>query len=84
VNGVGDLWIEAIADAVAKRVERMAGCTQRLLNLDDAATYLGMTPAALRHKVRSGEITAVRSDARLRFDRRELDRFIDRAPREGV
>ena len=46
----GDLLIEAIADAVALRLERMVGVQQRLMDLHDAAKYLGMTEDALRHK----------------------------------
>ncbi len=48
-----------------------------------AAMYLGMTTAALRHKA-GIDIPVVKIDSKLRFDRRDLDRFIDRAPREGV
>jgi hypothetical protein len=79
----GDTLIEAIADAVARKLERMAGMQQRLMDVKDAAKYLGMTEDALRHKA-GVDIPCVRIDGRLRFDRRELDRWIDRAPREGV
>lgn len=79
----GDFLIEAIANAVALKLERMAGMHQRLMDVKDAARYLGMTEDALRHK--SGvDIPCVRMDGKLRFDRRDLDRVIDRAPRNGV
>ncbi|MGA2714422.1 MAG: helix-turn-helix domain-containing protein, partial [Bryobacteraceae bacterium] len=71
------------ADAVAVRVERMVGCNQRLLSVEEAATYLGMTAVALRHKA-GIEVPVVKIDAKLRFDRRDLDRYIDQAPRDGV
>lgn len=61
----------------------MAGMQQRLMEVEDAAKYLGMTPHALRHKA-GVDIPSVRIDGKLRFDRRELDLYIDRAPREGV
>jgi hypothetical protein len=80
----GDALIQAIADAVASRLQRWAGCTQRLLDIDQAAAYLGMTAVALRHKAACGEVVVVKIDAKLRFDRRDLDRFIDGARREGV
>ena len=81
----GDGLIDAIAEAVALKLERMAGCSQRLFEIEQAAAYLGMTPAALRSKHAVGEgPPSVRIDAKLRFDRRDLDRYIDRAPREGV
>ena len=81
--GAGDSLIEAIANAVASRLQHWAGTTQRLLDIEQAAQYLGMTTEALRHKAGS-DIPVVRIDCKLRFDRRDLDQFIDRAPREGV
>jgi hypothetical protein len=42
-----------------------------------------MTAAALRHKA-GIDLPCVKIDAKLRFDRRDLDRLIDRAPREGM
>lgn len=79
----GDVMIEAIADAVALRLERMAGMRQRLLDIHQAAEYLGMSEHALRHKA-GVDVPCIRIDGKLRFDRRDLDRCIDRAPREGV
>lgn len=79
----GDSFINAIAEAVALRLEHMAGARQRLLDIHAAAEYLGMTEEALRIKA-GVDIPCVRIDAKLRFDRRELDRYIDRAPRQGV
>lgn len=79
----GDYFVEAIANAVALKLERMAGLQQRLMEVKDAARYLGMTEDALRHKA-GLDIPSVRIDGKLRFDRRELDRYIDGAPREGV
>jgi hypothetical protein len=83
VPTAGDALIEAIANAVALKLERMAGMQQRLMDVKDAARYLGMTEDALRHKA-GVDIPCVRIDGRLRFDRRELDRYIDRAPRQGI
>jgi hypothetical protein len=79
----GDFLIEGIADAVARKLERNAGMQQRLMGIQAAATYLGMREHALRHKA-GVDIPCVRIDGKLRFDRRELDCYIDRAPRQGV
>jgi hypothetical protein len=73
----GDFLIEAIVEAVALKLERMAGVQQRLMDVKDAAKYLGMTEDALRHKA-GVDVPCVRIDGKLRFDRRELDRYIDR------
>jgi excisionase family DNA binding protein len=83
-SGAGDLLIEAIAEAVAAKLERMAGAQQRLMDVHDTARYLGMTENAIREKVSAGDLPCIRIDGKLRFDRRELDRWIDRAPRQGV
>jgi hypothetical protein len=82
-ENAGYALIEAFADAVARRLERMAGVQQRLLDVHDAAKYLGMTQDAIRHKA-GVDIPCVRVDGKLRFDKRDLDRWIDRAPRQGV
>lgn len=79
----GDTMIEAIAEAVAQKLERLAGMQQRLMEIEDAAKYLGMSVHALRHKA-GIEVLCVVIDSKLRFDRRDLDRYIDRAPRKGV
>jgi hypothetical protein len=79
----GDAMIEAIAEAVAVKLERIAATSQRLMDVEEAAKYLGLTCHALRHKA-AIEIPCVRIDSKLRFDRRDLDRYIDCAKREGV
>ena len=79
-----DALIDAIAEAVALKLERIAGMQQRLMDLHDGARYLGMTENAIREKVAGAEIPCVRIDSKLRFDRQELDRWIDKAPRQGV
>lgn len=82
-SSAGDVMIDAIAEAVAMKLERMMNASQRLMDVDEAARYLGLSAHALRHKA-SIEVPCVRIDAKLRFDRRDLDRWIDRAKREGV
>jgi hypothetical protein len=79
----GEAMIEAIAEAVALKLCRISTTSQRLMDVGEAAKYLGMTAHALRHKA-SVDIPCVRIDTKLRFDRRDLDRYIDRAKREGV
>lgn len=83
MTNAGDSLIEAIAEAVMAKLERFAGMKQWLLDLDEAAQYLGLSVVALRHKA-GIDVPVVKIDAKPRFDRRDLDRYIDRAPREGV
>lgn len=48
----------------------------RLLNLTDAAAYLGVQPATLYEWVSKRKIEYVKMGRLLKFDRRQLDRFI--------
>ena len=56
--------IEAIAEAVALKLERMTGMQQRLMDVKDAARYLGMTEDALRHKA-GVEVPCIRADGKV-------------------
>ena len=68
---------DTIADAVVARLVDSGVLIPRLLTLDQAATYLGMTREALKAKVHLGKVPTVEIDKKLRFDRRDLDRIID-------
>jgi excisionase family DNA binding protein len=50
---------------------------KRLFDISDAAEYLGLTEEALRTKVAGAQIPHVVIDRRYRFDRQDLDRWID-------
>jgi hypothetical protein len=82
----GDALVAAIADAVLDRLEKRIGDRQRVFSLEEAAEYLGMSPDALR--LRAGIdipcLAGERARRRLRFDKRDLDRWIDRQGREGL
>ena len=72
---------ETIADAVAARLQSHGILVPRLLTLDQAATYLGLTKEALKAKVHLGRIPTVDLDKKLRFDRLDLDRIIEQSKR---
>ena len=73
-----------IADAVADRLRDIGSIiAPRLLTLDQAATYLGLTKDALRAKVHMGRIPTVDLDKKLRFDRQDLDRIIEQNKRSA-
>ena len=80
----GTSFIDAVAEAVFERVKHLVGERQRLMDVEDAARYLGMTVHALRHKVSAGEIPVLSLDSKNRFDVRDLDRMIDHGKRRGV
>ncbi len=54
----------------------------RVLSLEQAAEYMGMTRDSLKHNYDLGRIKAVRVDKKLRFDRIDLDAWIDANKRE--
>jgi excisionase family DNA binding protein len=72
-----------IADAVAHRLRDNGVVTLRLLTLEQAATYLGLTKDALKAKVHMGRIPTVDLDKKLRFDRQDLDRIIEQNKRSA-
>jgi len=73
-----------IADAVADRLRDIGRIiAPRLLTLDQAATYLGLTKDALKAKVHMGRIPTVDLDKKLRFDRQDLDRVIEQNKRNA-
>lgn len=72
---LADGLLDAIAEAVASRIK--PALTKRVLTLAEAAEYIGLTEAALRHKVAARQIPYVSIDRKTRFDVRDLDRWID-------
>ena len=71
-----DPLVSAIAEAVIERIDSHVA-RPRLLTIEGAAKYLSMTEDAIRHKVNNGKLRAVRADRFLRFDVRDLDRWIE-------
>ncbi len=70
-----------IAEAFVLRLRDLAVLPPRLLTLAQAATYLGLTPDALKAKVHRGKVPTVDIDSKLCFDRVDLDRIIDQNKR---
>jgi len=85
LNGLSlDTLIAALADAVADReAQRLAqdgsggAIRPRLLTVEQGASYLGRTKAAMQHMVASKRIPVVRDGHRVFLDVRELDRWIE-------
>ena len=73
-----------IADALGDRLrDNGTIIATRLLTLEQAATYLGLTKDALKAKVHMGRIPTVDLDKKLRFDRQDLDRIIEQNKRSA-
>jgi excisionase family DNA binding protein len=74
---------DTIAEAVVARLTDCGVLVPRLLTLDQASTYLGLTKDALKAKVHLGRVPTVDLDKKLRFDRHDLDRIIEASKRVG-
>ena len=73
----GDTMIEAIAEAVALRLERYQSSRRRLLDMEQAAEYLGMSDDGVQRLIAEKRLIPARLDRRLRFDIRDLDQLIE-------
>ncbi len=61
----------------ARRARAEEAILPRLLNAPEAARYVGVSETKLRDLVARRQVTEVRIDGCVRYDRRRLDRFID-------
>jgi excisionase family DNA binding protein len=53
----------------------------RLLSAKEVAEYLHVKPITVRRKAQSGEIPSIKIGHRLRFDKRQIDRWLQRNSR---
>jgi len=79
MTSTGNLGLDALADAIAARVAARLNQSEepRLLNVDEAAAYVGRTAKALRHMIASGTVPAIREGSRVHLGRADLDRWIE-------
>ena len=69
-------FVKAIAKAVVQEIAEVGVIVPRLMSLEQAATYLGMSKVALKFKALDGQIPSVRADKKYRFDKQDLDAWI--------
>ena len=76
-----DVLAERVAEKVSKRLAVSKGTElrARLLTIKQAGAYIGRSPKAVEHLVRSGKIRRVDvgGDRRVFIDRVELDQLIE-------
>lgn len=78
-----DALVDAIAEAVVRRMAAIAPATQidqRLINVKTAAKYLCRTEASVRGMIISGEIPSRvvrRFSGRVFLEKRQLDAWVD-------
>lgn len=75
-------FIDAVADAVVERIfSRIPAADfggKRLLNIREAASFLGRTPDAVYQMVHRGQLPAVKNGRRVHIERAELEAWIER------
>jgi excisionase family DNA binding protein len=69
--------VEALAQAVANKINHEASGPKRVFNLDEAAGYCGLTRDSFKKKVIRDRLRKVRLDKCWRFDKADLDAWID-------
>ena len=70
-----DRIVDKLRPALDGRIE------PRLLNLEQAAEYLGRTPDVVRKMVAAGKIPNSSGDRRILLDRKDIDAFVERCKR---
>ena len=77
-----DLLVNTIADQVVARVKAELSLKPAaqaiLLNVKDAAVYLGRTEQSVQHLIFQRELPVVRIGRRVHLDRRDLDFWIEK------
>jgi excisionase family DNA binding protein len=71
------LNIDVLAEAVAKKIKIEGPGLKRVFGLDEAAAYCGLTRDSFKKKVVRDRLRKVRLDRNWRFDKSDLDQWID-------
>jgi excisionase family DNA binding protein len=74
---------EAIARVVRMELQRLNLRQRRVLEIEEAAEYLGCSIGTIHNLVADGKLNPVRYDRRMRFDIEDLDRLIERSKVAG-
>ena len=70
-----ELFIDKLADAVAKRIP--CGAPKRLFTVAEAGEYIGRSPKAIELMIARGTMPVTKLDGRVQVDRVALDKLID-------
>jgi excisionase family DNA binding protein len=69
--------VDVLARAVASKIKPENSVQKRIFNLNEAAEYCGLTRDSFKKKVVRDRLRKVRLDKCWRFDRVDLDAWID-------
>jgi excisionase family DNA binding protein len=71
------LNIDVLAEAVASKIKIEGPAMKRVFDLDEAAAYCGLSRDSFKKKVVRDRLRKVRLDRNWRFDKSDLDHWID-------
>jgi excisionase family DNA binding protein len=69
--------IDLLAAAVANKIKLESPVAKRVFDLDEAAAYCGLSRNSFKKKVIRDQLRKVRLDKCWRFDKADLDAWID-------
>jgi excisionase family DNA binding protein len=73
-----DRLLEMLAEKLATQLtQEPSQLYPRLLTIEQAAIYVGLTPEAIHALTEPGKIPTVQADGRVLVDRRDLDEWIE-------
>jgi hypothetical protein len=68
--------VEQLRPLLEKLERPSTGVQQRLFDVDQAATYIGRTPEAVRLLIHRGKLPVTKIDGKVQIDRTALDKII--------
>jgi excisionase family DNA binding protein len=78
VNAIAEQVAAQVRTQLSTHLETAPRITPMLLNVKDAAVYLGRSEQALQHLIFQKEFPLVRVGRRVHLDRRDLDVWIEK------
>jgi excisionase family DNA binding protein len=72
------LNVDVLAEAVASRIKMEVANKKRVFDLDEAAAYCGLTRDSFKKKVVRDKLRKVKLDRCWRFDKADLDEWIEK------
>lgn len=76
------VFAKAVANELRGTMQSEAPSLKRVFDLDEAATYCGLTRDSFKKKVVRDKLRKVKLDRCWRFDKADLDEWIDRHKEE--
>lgn len=74
-----EMFLTAMADAIADRLEHRQEARRRLLSVEQVAEYLAISESSVYNLIVDEKLHSVGLDRRKRFDIRDIDKLIDEA-----